>query len=251
MEREQSWFFTFILLFTAIVAEDVAPFRATLGGAVQGGLRRWHRQTIGFRGPTTSETDAVNPFLQYRLDVTFTHQQTGKVYKVPGYYAADGNAANTGTTAGNVWLVHFAPDEIGAWDWEASFRQGETIAISTSKGVSAGFFDGKTGTFIVVETNKIGGRDHRGKGRLKYVGSHHLRFSNGEWFLKGGTDSPENFLAYQYFDNTPNYGGRRKTWSPHSSDYSISRAKTWANGKGKEIMGGKEQDDATTRAVIF
>jgi hypothetical protein len=49
-----------------------------------------------------------------------------------------------------------------------------------------------TGSFNVKPTNKIG-RDHRGKGRLNYVGKHHYQFAEkGEWFLKAGVDSPEN-----------------------------------------------------------
>jgi hypothetical protein len=51
---------------------------------------------------------------------------------------------------------------------------------------------GQTGSFLVLPTNKKG-RDHRGKGRLSYVGKHHLQFGEkGEYFLKAGVDSPEN-----------------------------------------------------------
>ena len=60
--------------------------------------------------------------------------------------------------------------------------------------------DGKTGTFVIKPTDKTG-RDLRGKGRLQYVGKHHLRFAgSGEYFLKCGADAPENFLAYRDFD---------------------------------------------------
>ena len=64
-----------------------------------------------FEGPQTSETANPNPFLDYRLDVTFT-SPTGTEYLVPGYYAADGNAGETGATSGNVWFAHFSPDEL-------------------------------------------------------------------------------------------------------------------------------------------
>jgi Domain of unknown function (DUF5060) len=64
------------------------------------------------------------PFTDYCLDVTFTHNNSDNNNKkhviVPGYYAADGNAANTHATSGNVWLVHFTPDLMGRWDREAS-----------------------------------------------------------------------------------------------------------------------------------
>ena len=66
----------------------------------------------------------MNPFTDYRLNVTFPHAATGKPYVVPGYYAADGNAANTSAAAGNKWRVHFAPSEEGQWTYVASFRTG-------------------------------------------------------------------------------------------------------------------------------
>jgi hypothetical protein len=57
-------------------------------------------------------------------------------------------------------------------------------------GSPAGAPHGLTGSFYVQLTNKIG-RDHRGKGRLNYVGEHHLQFAEtGEGFLKAGVDSP-------------------------------------------------------------
>ena len=34
-------------------------------------LMRWHRATLTFEGPATSETAEPNPYFDYRLDVTF------------------------------------------------------------------------------------------------------------------------------------------------------------------------------------
>jgi hypothetical protein len=96
---------------------------------------------------------------------------------------------------------------------------------------------GSSGSFIVQPSNKTG-IDLRGKGLLRRVkGKHHLQFAgNGEWFLKAGADSPENFLAYNDFDNTPDNGRRRKSWSSHIIDY-VSGDPTWAGDKGKGIIG--------------
>ena len=66
--------------------------------------------------PATSEAAAPNPFRDYRLDVTFVNRETGAKRVVPGYYAADGNAAQTGAASGNKWRVHFAPDKEGTWE---------------------------------------------------------------------------------------------------------------------------------------
>jgi hypothetical protein len=54
--------------------------------------------------------------------------------------------------------------------------------------------------------------------------------------VKSLVDSPENFLAYNDFDNTSNIGNRRKSWSPHEIDF-IPGDPTWQNGKGMGIIG--------------
>lgn len=215
---------------------DVAPYNHSPTGALTGELLKWHKITLGFDGPTTSETATPNPFTNYRLDVTFTHADSGSFYVVPGYYAADGNAANSGASSGSVWAVHFSPDATGTWTWVSSFVQGSNVAQNGGGSHVTNSIDGLTGSFNVAGTDKSG-RDFRGKGRLQYVGEHHLRFAEaGEWFLKAGADSPENFLAYEDFDNTPNIGNRLKSWAPHADDYQAGDP-TWAGGKGKSIIG--------------
>ncbi|MDT8392005.1 MAG: DUF5060 domain-containing protein [Lentisphaeria bacterium] len=208
---------------------------------VSGELKQWHKVTITFDGPSTSETATLNPFRDYRLNVLFSHASSGKSYTVPGYYAADGNAADTGADSGSKWRAHFAPDERGEWMYTASFRTGVDVAISDDEkgGDSAGFFDGATGAFTVGPTDKTG-CDFRARGMLQVVSQHHLRFAGtGEYFLKCGADAPENLFAYEDFDGTPNVGRRRKSWSPHAGDYDASEAAayTWADGKGTELLG--------------
>jgi len=223
-------------------ASDVPPYATAASGALNGELKKWHKVTLGFVGPETSETNNVtNPFTDYRLDVTFTHGPTRKSYTVPGYYACDGNAANSGASAGSVWLVHFAPSEVGVWAWEALFLQGVNVSLADNpeqEGTSASYFDKANGSFEVESTDKTG-RDHRGKGLLQYVERHHLRYAEtGEWFLKAGPDSPENFLEFVGFDNTYNTTGNLKTWEPHIQDFNVYGGDpTWSGGKGKGIIG--------------
>jgi Domain of unknown function (DUF5060) len=220
----------------ALQSPTYGAYRHSQEGSVTGELRQWHKITLGFEGPPTSETDVPNPFTFYRLDVTFIHSSSGTTVIVPGYYAADGNAANSEATSGRVWLAHFCPDKVGIWTWRASFQKGQNVA-QIGDGESAGYFDDNEGSFDVDKSNKSG-RDLRSKGTLRYVdGKHHLRFAgNGEWFLKVGVDSPENFLAYDDFSNTPDNGGRRKSWNPHKQDFNRGDP-TWAGGKGMGIVG--------------
>ncbi len=66
---------------------------------IAGQRKKWHDLTLTFRGPQTSETAEPNPFLDYRLDVTFRHGDRQLI--VPGYFAADGTAAESGAEAGD------------------------------------------------------------------------------------------------------------------------------------------------------
>ncbi|MEO1253728.1 MAG: DUF5060 domain-containing protein, partial [Bacteroidota bacterium] len=212
---------------------------------IAGELKKWHKVTLSFEGPDLNETATSNPFADYRLNVTFTNGS--KTYVVPGFYAADGDAANTSATSGKVWQVHFAPDEVGTWTYGTSFRTGTDIAISTNPTDGTPIaFDGQTGTFDISSTDKTG-RDFRATGRLEYVGEHYLQFAEtGDYFFKVGADAPENTFAYEDFDATPNKAGRRKSWSFHAGDFNLSDAGeyTWgalqgdsARANGRELLG--------------
>ncbi len=203
---------------------------------ISGELREWHPITLTFDGPASSETASTNPFSDYALNVTFI--KGDRSFTVPGYYAADGDAAETSAESGNKWRVHFTPDRYYAWKYVVSFKKGKDVAVNGG-GTSAGFMDGATGRFNVKPSDKTG-RDNRAKGRLEYVGEHYLRYAEtGEWFVKAGSDAPENTLAYEDFDAVPNEGGRRKSWQPHARDYDPAEAEayTWQNGKGSELLG--------------
>ena len=201
-----------------------------------GELKKWHKVTLTFTGPDTSETATPNPFTDFRLNVTFVNGSS--IYTVPGYFAADGDAANSSASSGDKWRVHFAPDKTGVWNYVVSLRSGSNVAGSADPmaGTAVTPMDGLTGSFTIAATDKSG-RDHRGKGRLQYVGKRYLKFAEtGEYFLKQGADAPENFLAYDDFDNTPDNGGRRKSWAAHIGDWK-SGDPTWNGSLGKGIIG--------------
>ena len=81
------------------------------GIKISGELLTWHKITLTIPGPETAEYGQVNPFLDYRLEVTFT--QGDQTLTVPGFYAADGNAAETSSQTGNGWMVRFRPGKPG------------------------------------------------------------------------------------------------------------------------------------------
>ena len=210
--------------------------------SLDGELRQWHKVTLTLDGPQAAEDGDPNPFLDYRLQVTFRHAETGLVYNVPGYFAADGDAANTSATSGNKWRAHLSPDKAGTWTYAVSFRKGPGVAISDAEDAGSPVvpIDGLRGSFEIAKTDKTG-RDLRGKGRLDYVGKHHLQFAGtGEYFLKAGVDAPENFLAYRDFDGEFKSDGQKdnlvKDWGPHVQDWREGDP-TWQDGKGKGIVG--------------
>ncbi len=162
---------------------ELGAIPAPVGGTgiVEGDLMEWHGIRITFDGPSSSET----------------------------------------AKAGNKWRVYFTPDCDGEWRFKASFRMGVNIAINPEpKAGAPTAFDGASGSFRVSKADKKA-PDFRAKGLLQYVGEHYLKHAgNGEYYLKGGADSPENFLAY---------APHRRDWHPGDP--------SWKGGKGKEIIG--------------
>ncbi len=235
-----------VLLACCLASLHITP-NAQAQVTVTGEAQKWHPITLTINGPEASERGKVNPFRDYRLSATFTN---GKhKFIVPGYFAADGNASETGSTKGNKWRVRFAPDAVGTWNYVVSLRKGKDIALSANpKAGKAAKGDGLRGKFTIKASDKKG-RDHRGKGRLQYVGKHYLQFADSkEYFLKGGADSPENFLGYADFDNTRSLkgGGKKKKeknrrgklhrYAPHVKDWKPGDP-TWKKDKGKGIIG--------------
>ena len=211
--------------------------------AIAGELKQWHKVTLTLDGPFAHERDTQpNPFTDIRLNVTFTHESGAPRYVVPGYFAADGNAAESGAEGGTKWRAHFSPDKAGRWTWEAQMLRGRNVAVgpvSENGAQPVAPVDGKRGELTIAASDKMG-RDFRAHGRLQYVGKHYLQFAGSrEFFLKAGPDSPETLLAYADFDNTT--AGKPdkvplKTWEPHLRDWKAGDT-TWREGKGKGLIG--------------
>lgn len=227
------------LLFLALLT---IPLHSSVRAQIsqEGELKKWHKVTLTMDGAETGEENMINPFLHYRLNVIFRHDSAS--YVVPGYFAADGDAAETSATKGNKWRVHFAPDQTGEWTYEVSFRQGANLAVSElpNAGEPVAPLDGMHGKMTIAPTDKTG-KDLRGKGRLLFHGREYPVFAEtGEVFLKAGADAPENLLAYRPFDGTfqdDGYGDKFiKDWSAHLKDWKPGDP-TWQDGKGKELIG--------------
>lgn len=192
---------------------------------------RWDTHELHFEGPMLSETAKPNPFTDYRMDVRFRHAASGVVFVVPGFFAADGRAADTSASEGRVWIARFTPSRTGSWAWSVRFITG-SFAATTGKGKAVGF-NGAKGAFTVKES-AAKWPDLRSMGRLQYVGTRYFRFANGRTFLKLGTNTPENLLGYSEFDN-PKLPARHD-FASHLKDWRRGDP-TWKNGRGKAIIG--------------
>lgn len=226
---------------TVLAAETVVKRQPDGDGSIKvsGELKQWHKVTLTLDGPFAHELDnAPNPFTDYYLRVAFTHE-SGKKYYVPGYFAADGDAANSSADSGTKWRVNFTPDLTGSWNYSIIFLKAKMIFTGESDGVGrVQPLHEKSGSFTIAASDKQA-PDFRARGRLQYVGKHYLQFAGTkEYFIKAGADAPETFLACVDFDNT--LAGKRKvplkTWTPHLQDWK-SGDPTWKDGKGKGIIG--------------
>ena len=212
---------------------------------VSGELKKWHKVTVSIVGPFADESggdDDLNPFLQYRMTATFRHIDTDAEVVVPGYFAADGQAGETGATSGNVWRAHLCPRETGLWRYTVAFVSGNDVAVSElSEGESGGSSttgNGITGTFIIATSDKntaADSRDFRGKGMI-LPRDGFLVHDNGQHFVKVGTDSPETMLGYVDFDGTETRKRKLHDFNPHVEDWNYGDP-TWKGDKGKGLVG--------------
>ncbi len=205
--------------------------------SISGDVRVWHKVTFTLAGPYAHEQDNdPNPFTDYRMEMEFRHTD-GTTYVVPGYFAADGNAAETSAEAGTQWRTHFAPDREGRWHYVLALSRGTNLALSTQNpGVP---LHRVSGTFFVEPSNKTG-RDLRNEGRLDYVGKRYLQHAGSKnYFLKVGADAPETLLAYADFDNTVAGKPKQvplKKYTSHVKDWQDGDP-TWQDGRGKGLIG--------------
>ena len=203
----------------------------------------WHPVTLSQSGPFAYEQHDVleagkpNPFMDYRMAVTFS--QGEKSFTVPGYFAVDGNAAETSATSGNIWRAHFSPPTSGEWNYEVTFVRGEGVAIDGSKnGEPVESCHSKKGTFQVKRSSKPKFGDQH-SGMLLPKGTHLAFQETGRPFFKVGPDAPETMLAFKDFDGTrtrKQKQGPLKTWEKHVRDCNETDP-TWQNGKGKGLIG--------------
>ena len=196
---------------------------------IQGSSIAYQKMTFSWNGPELAEEKAT--FLNYQMEVSFTDPD-GENIVVPGYFAADGNAGESGAEKGRVWRAHLLPLKPGKWSYTVSFLEGENMAIAPGNAEGRSLaFDGEQGTFTVSPADPSQG-GFLGKGKLQYIGEHFLQFTNGEYFFKMGANAPEVLLQYKEFDGTDS----DRAYNQHIADWEEGDL-LWQEDKGKGIIG--------------
>ena len=235
--------FPVVLLLCALIVVSCNDSDKEKNFEIEGALKKWQPVTLTFDGPQVSEKDSVNPFLNYALWVNFKNGD--EKFSVPGYFAADGEAANSSAESGNKWQVKFAPNLEGNWQFEAFLAEGTNIGIALNPmDENKKAIWKSSGSFEITTADSTAAGFYR-TGKLAYVGKHYLEESEtGKAFLKNGVGSPETFLAYHEFDgtfkkngaHTPTLNNGLHEYPTHINDWRDGNI-TWANGKGKGIIG--------------
>ncbi|MFV1857918.1 MAG: DUF5060 domain-containing protein [Anaerolineales bacterium] len=167
---------------TSVAVDPLYEPEASSSPVSLGSVARWSKVEIELMGPQSiGLSKSANPF-KIEVDVLF-NGPGGRSYTVPAFYDGDGNGGLDGT----IWKVRFTPDANGSWSYKS---------ISSEPRLN-----GESGSFEVESPTECsdyvpGGLPNlQCVGRLEYAGGHYLRFSDGPYWLKGGADDPEDFLA--------------------------------------------------------
>ena len=200
--------------------------------------------TLRFEGPETSESDDDNPFLNHRLDVTFRRVEddpdADRDTRIRGFYAADGNAAHSGASSGNIWMCRFRPDEVGRYRYEALLRSGPAVSIDSDVPSQTFPLENASGEFVVGEPsgNVVARVDQDG----------HYFVRGQQLWLKFGANSPENLLAFADFDGTHRIGADIRDgesdpgaglhrYEPHLQDFRAGDPTWGEQGRGRALIG--------------
>ncbi len=206
--------------------------------------RKWDKITVSLTLPTNI-SESNTSFKNNRMDVIFT-DPNGEKIRVPGFFAADGNAANTNAVSGKIFKAYLRPYETGDWTYQVLYYTGVDVALKNVNQLPSPIHN-LTGSIGSVSGTNAALPDFRAKGRLQYqtTGTNnqrrYLRWAEtGEYFLKFGPDSPENLLNYNDFDHDVNKNGcglcTEHFFRPHASDWE-SGDPTWDGQKGKNLIG--------------
>jgi hypothetical protein len=138
---------------------------------IRGALAVWRPLAIEIVGPFRQENPET--FRDFALSINLTNQKSGETLTIHGFFAADGDAAQTNARSGKLWRAWFTPPNDGVWRYTVSFKKGADIALRAPLGtVEAGdtpaaAVDGATGELRIAAA-KPGLSDQRDAGPVTF-----------------------------------------------------------------------------------
>ena len=201
---------------------------------------------IQLQGPAVSEQDEVNPFTDYLMHVVFSHS-SGQTIELEGYYAGDGDAGNTSASSGDIWQAKFMPQQKGDWQYSASLYSGIDVVFADKKSLTqAEPVVTQKGEFAVSDAAPDASIFAK-NGQLSVHKGYFFFPHTQRYWIKAGSNSPENFLAYHEIDATYRASQQAREGEAKAPDFIhefTAHEKDWREGdilwqgnKGKGIIG--------------
>ncbi|WP_165853545.1 DUF5060 domain-containing protein [Aurantiacibacter aquimixticola] len=210
--------------------------------------------TLDFLASEYMQESDPATFTDHRLMVRFTSDSGDPSITVRGFFAGDGDAADSSADGGHIWRAIFTPPAAGNWRWTARFAAGDDIAISTDFAAGEDMPIGRpaqrgsqTGVLAVAENRQDGSSwTSADYGPLRVVDGRYRLPDQREW-IKSGANSPENLLGFDGFDGTYRTSGNARdgeadsgdalhTFAPHLNDWQPGDPQ-WGAGEGRALVG--------------
>ncbi len=166
--------------------------------------KRFETLQIDLKGPTLSETDAINPFTDFVYLLHAKHED-GDEISIRGFFAADGLAQHSSADEGNIWRAYFVAQKPGKWTFDATLYQGENLGFEqTVTQVTAPNRKILTSVkgHIKVSNDALASNTFTTNGLLSTKNGLFFFPATEQYWLKSGTNSPENFLGFEGIDGT-------------------------------------------------
>ncbi|WP_395339814.1 DUF5060 domain-containing protein [Ningiella sp. W23] len=221
-------------------AQKQSPIVIAFGRAIE----------VNILGKQVSESDEINPFVDYLMEVEFTHE-SGTVVRVEGYFAGDGDAANSGADSGQVWRTKFTPQLKGTWQYRASLYEGSDVVLASQELLNEStVVNTSEGSFIIGESEPNAGF-FATNGQVDLKDGYFYFPHTDKYWIKVGSNSPENFLSFHEIDGTYRASQQAREGEAKAPDYihefeahlqdwregdAIWQAQN-GSGKGKGIIG--------------
>ena len=196
--------------------------------AIEGRLRVWHPLTLTFNGPSAGRPTTIS------IRSLTIGSRSGSPAQMAGNMSCRGSSMATARGAAAARAGGFGSHRTALETGSTGRRFGPgraSLSTWVPKLVCPSRSTALSG-MLAIAARDPAAPGFLKWGRLKYAGGYYLKFQDGPYWIKGGTNEPENLLAYKGFDDTvPSHAfdAHADDWRPGDPD--------WGAGKGKALIG--------------